>query len=134
MGYYEKYAVLREDIQSVIEDGVGTGFEIKLKIPYYRGVCLSLVEDITVKFNNMTFTRDQLKFTVGGNTFTFAEMETIVSHRWEFGEKATVFVPMKGGIPLGYHRFEVSVTLRISYMGGSRTTTFVLENVSPMGG
>ena len=131
---WKKYMVLKEDIQSVIKNGVGTGFEVKVRIPYYRGVSLSLIDDLTVKFNDKVFTRDQLLFTVGGETFTFSEMETISLHRWEFGEKATVFVPMKGGIPLGMHRVEVTVALRISYMGGVRPTTIVLENVSPMGG
>jgi hypothetical protein len=126
--------VLKEDIQSVVENGVGKGFEVKIRIPYYRGVSLSLIDDMTVKFNNTVFTKDQLLFTAGGETFTFQEMETISLHRWEFGEKATVFVPLKGGIPLGMHRVEVTVSLRISYMGGVRPTTVVLENVCPMGG
>lgn len=131
---YDKYMVLREDIQSVVEKGVGKGFEVKLRIPYYRGIALSLVEDITVTFNNQVFTKDTLTFSVGGDTYTFEEMATISTLRWEYGEKATVFVPLKGGIPLGFHRIEVSVSIRISYMGGSRPFSVVLENVSPMGG
>ncbi|MGI6325655.1 MAG: C-glycoside deglycosidase beta subunit domain-containing protein [Saccharofermentanales bacterium] len=131
---YEKHMLARDDIQSVVENGVGTGFIVKLKIPYYRGVCLSLVEDIQVRFNDRLFTRDQLTFSVSGETFTFKEMETQTTFRWEFGEKATVFVPLPGGIPLGMHRIEVTVSIRISYMGGTRPFTVVLENVSPMGG
>ena len=131
---YEKHMLARDDIQSVVENGVGTGFIVKLKIPYYRGVCLSLVEDIQVRFNDRLFTRDQLTFSVSGETFTFKEMETQTTYRWEFGEKATVFVPLPGGIPLGMHRIEVTVSIRISYMGGTRPFTVVLENVSPMGG
>jgi hypothetical protein len=131
---YEKHMLARDDIQSVVENGVGTGFIVKLKIPYYRGVCLSLVEDIQVRFNDRLFTRDQLTFSVSGETFTFKEMETQTTFRWEFGKKATVFVPLPGGIPLGMHRIEVTVSIRISYMGGTRPFTVVLENVSPMGG
>lgn len=131
---YDKYMVSKDDIQSVVENGVGKGFTVQLRIPYYRGVCLSLVEDIQIKFNNRPFTRDELTFSVGGETFTFAEMATVTTIRWEFGEKATVFVPLPGGIPLGMHRVEVSVTIRVSYMGGGRPFTVVLENVSPMGG
>lgn len=131
---YDKYMVSHDDIQSVVENGVGKGFTVQLRIPYYRGVSLSLVEDIQVKFNNRLFTRDELTFSVAGENFTFAEMATVTTIRWEFGEKATVFVPLPGGIPLGLHRVEVSVTIRISYMGGGRPFTVVLENVSPMGG
>lgn len=126
--------VKREDIQSVIVDGVGTGFNVKLKIPYYRGVSLSLIEDITVTYDDEVYTRDQLKFTVGGRTHTFAEMATISLLRWEFGEKATVFVPRIGGIALGFHRISISVSIRISYMGEARPKVIVLENVCPMGG
>jgi len=131
---YDKYMVSRDDIQSVVENGVGKGFTVQLRIPYYRGVSLSLVEDIQIKFNNRLFTRDELTFTVSGETFTFAEMATVTTIRWEFGEKASVFVPLPGGIPLGLHRVEVSVTIRVSYMGGGRPFTVVLENISPMGG
>ncbi|NLK89443.1 MAG: hypothetical protein GX276_04805 [Clostridiaceae bacterium] len=131
---YEKHMLARDDIQSVVENGVGTGFTVKLKIPYYRGVFLSLVEDMQIRFNDRLFTRDQLTFSVSGGTFTFKEMETQTTFRWEFGEKATVFVPLPGGIPLGMHRIEVTVSIRVSYMGGARPFTVVLENVSPMGG
>jgi hypothetical protein len=131
---YEKYMVLKEDIQSVVDNGVGKGFTVKLKIPYYRGVCLSLVEDIQVKFNGRLFPKEELTFTVGGETFTFEEMATMTLQRWEFGEKATVFVPLAGGIPLGMHRVEVTVAIRVSYLGGARPFTVTLENVSPMGG
>ena len=45
---WEKYMVLSADIQSVIENGVGTGFEVKIRIPYYRGISLSLIDDLSV--------------------------------------------------------------------------------------
>ncbi len=131
---YEKYMVLKEDIQSVVVNGVGTGFTVKLRIPYYRGVCLSLVEDIQVKFNGRLFPKESLTFSVEGGTFSFAEMATMTQHRWEFGEKATVFVPLAGGIPLGMHRVEVTVAIRVSYMGGARPFTVAIDGVSPMGG
>jgi hypothetical protein len=131
---YDKYMVAREDIQSVVENGVGTGFTVKLRIPYYRGVCLSLVDDVQVRFNQRVFQKEALSFTVGGETFSFKEMATMTMHRWEFGEKATVFVPLPGGIPLGLHRIEVTVAIRVSYLGGARPFTVVFDNVSPMGG
>lgn len=126
--------VRREDIRSVVADGVATGFVVKLKIPYYRGVSLSLIDDITVTYDDEVFTRDKLTFTVGGLTHTFAQMETMSLLRWEFGEVATVFVPRVGGIALGFHRISVSVSIRISYMGEAKPRVIVLENVCPMGG
>ena len=131
---YQEHMVLKSDIESVLVNGVGTGFTVKMKIPYYRGVCLSLVEDMQVKYDNTVFTKDQLTFSVGGESFSFAEMATMTTTRWEFGEKATVFVPLKGGFALGNHRVEVTVAIRVSYMGGARPYTVVLEDVCPMEG
>jgi len=134
MNIYKKHMVDKNDIQSIIVNGVGTGFVVKTKIPYYRGVCLSLVEDITVRFNNRVFTKEQLTFSVGDETYTFEEMATITTIRWEYGEKATIFVPLKGGFPLGNHTVEVTVAIRISYMGGAFPFSVVLEDVCPMEG
>lgn len=131
---YDKYMVLKEDVQSVVVDGVGTGFVVKTRIPYYRGVALSLVDDVSVKFDGRLFPKEELTFTTRDGTFRFKEMATMTQHRWEFGEKATVFVPLPGGIPLGYHRVEITVSIRVSYLGGAHPTTVVLDNVSPMGG
>jgi hypothetical protein len=131
---YEKYMADRNDIQTVISNGIGTGFVVKTRIPYYRGVSLSLVEDVQVKFDNRLFTREELTFSVGGETYNFREMETMASLRWEYGEKAEIFVPLKGGFPLGSHRVEITIAIRVSYMGGARPYTVVLEDVCPMGG
>lgn len=131
---YQKHMIDKNDIQTVMENGVGKGFEVKTKIPYYRGVSLSLVEDVRVRFNNTVFTKEQLKFSVGGETFTFDEMATMTTLRWEFGEKATIFVPLLGGFPLGYHTVEVTIAIRVSYMGGAFPFSVVLEDVCPMGG
>jgi len=130
----DKFMVLREDIRNVIEYGVGKGFEFDMRIPYYRGVSLSLVEDLNVLVDGASFGKDKLTFAVGGLSYTFDEMATMATLRWEFGEKATVFVPLKGGIPLGFHRIEIALTIRISYMGGGRTTKAVFDQFSATGG
>lgn len=107
------------DVEDVVVDGVAVGFNVKLRIPYYRGVALSLVEDITIKYDNEVYPKEVLKFTTKDGTFTFDEMATMTTLRWEFGEKATVFVPRKGGFWMATHRVEAIVSIRVSYMGGA---------------
>ncbi|MBO5998835.1 MAG: hypothetical protein J6P87_04025 [Lachnospiraceae bacterium] len=111
--------MLPEDVEDVLVDGIPVGFSVKLRIPYYRGVALSLVDNIEIKYDNEVFTKDQLKFTTKDGTYTFAEMATMTTLRWEFGEKATVFVPRMGGFGMGGHMLEATVAIRISYMGGA---------------
>jgi hypothetical protein len=113
---YEKYVLCKDSLRNVSEDGKATGFSFQIRIPYYRGVDLCLVEDLKVNVDGVEYGRDALKFTVSGGTFTLDEMETVTFFRWEFGEKATVTVEKPGGLAAGDHKVEAYILLRISYL------------------
>lgn len=113
---YEKYVLCNGTLQNVVENGETTGFALQIRIPYYRGVPLSMVEDLKVVVDGTEYTGDAIRFTVSGGTFSLAEMPTVTFFRWEFGEKATVSVKKTGGLPSGEHQVEVYILLRISYM------------------
>jgi hypothetical protein len=117
---YDKFMTNPNDVENVVMNGVVVGLNIKVKIPYYRGVCLSLVEDAKVIVGDLLgekiYTKDQMTFTVGGCTYDFDDMETITTVRWEFGEKAILFVPVLNGISeYGPTNLEVQVKIRASY-------------------
>lgn len=118
-----KQMLLPEDVEDVIVNGTPVGFNVKLRIPYYRGVCLSLVEDVTIRYDNEVYPKEVLTFTTSDGTFRFSDMETMTVNRWEFGEKAVVFVPRVGGFGMATHRVEASVAIRVSYAGGARPVT-----------
>ncbi len=115
-----------KDIEDVLVDGVAVGFTVKLRIPYYRGVSLSMIDDITIKYDNEVYPKEVLTFTTRDGTFTFDEMATMATLRWEFGEKATVFIPRKGGFFMAHHRVEAIVAIRVGYMGGARPVSCVV--------
>lgn len=117
MSLYDKHSIDPNEIQTVVKNGVAIGFEIKAKIPYYRGVCLSLIDDVRISLDGKEYTKDQMTFTVGGDTYSFEEMETMTTLRWEYGEKATIFIKAPGGIFLGSHKVELFIGIRVSYMG-----------------
>ena len=99
-----------------IEDGKVTGFNVMMRIPYYRGVPLSLVDDILVVVDGQHYTGKDIQFQVHGGIFTLDEMKTVVRHRWNYGEKATVRVKKEGGLEPGKHHVEAYAKLRITYM------------------
>ena len=60
-----KYMVDKSKIRNVLSrDGNRLGFEFKLKIPYYRGVALSMVDDLFVTVGEDHFPKERLTFTV----------------------------------------------------------------------
>lgn len=109
--------VLCEDgFTNRIENGVATGFNVRMRIPYYRGVALSLVDDILVIVDGEHYTGDAIRFQVSGGTFTLDEMTTVVRHRWNYGEKATIQVRKQNGLEPGRHHVEAYASLRINYL------------------
>lgn len=133
MDINQKYLVEKDDIRNVInEDGNRPGFEIQMKIPYYRGVALSMIDDLYVKVGEDTFPKESLIFTVDGHSYTWPQIETVTSFRWEYGQKATIFVPLEFGIFSGrMTKVEIGCSIRMSYMGRHPRPCIVQYMVNP---
>ena len=114
---YDKFMLDPADsIENVVSNGVIEGIRIKVRIPYYRGVMLCLVEDAEVRIGERVFPKEQLQFILRGQTFHFDDMATITTVRWEFGEKAELFVPLVNGLPeYGPSSIRVGIQIRVSY-------------------
>ena len=62
---FEQYLLTNADFRNVSENNKVIGFQVKLRIPYYRGVCLSQVQDVTLVMDGDLYPRDKLRFSVG---------------------------------------------------------------------
>ena len=113
---FDRYLICEDGFANVFEDGKVAGFQLKVRITYYRGVALSLVEGFDVTIDGKKYRRDRMRFSVGDRSFTLDEMETAVNDRWEFGEPATLTIFEPGGLAPGKHEIEVFEHLRISYL------------------
>ena len=81
------------------------GVSVLARLPYYRGLGLSMVENIAVTVDDKVVAREDTLFSVRGNTWTLDEMETEYGDRWNFGEKAKVLVKLPEGLvpsPCGF--------------------------------
>lgn len=109
---FDKYLICVDGFRNVItETGNVEGFEVKIRIPYYRGVPLSCVDEIVVKIHGQTFTNDDIRFTVKSGSFLMSEMSTVSTRRWNLDEDATLRIRKPGG--LTYYDTEVDLTIVI---------------------
>ncbi len=113
---FEKYMIVEDDIQNVVENGKITGFQFGARLPYYRGLGLSMVEEIGIKIDGEEISQSVIKLTVHGNTYSLAQMESEPEDRWEMGEIAYITVPKEGGLTKGEHKINLMLNLRVSYM------------------
>ena len=110
---FDKYFICDETFRNVKCAGKIIGFQIGVKVSYYRGFFLAVIKDFRVKVDGKNYTRDQITFTLKGETFTFDEMLGDTRHHWDFGEVAILTVRTDGGLTPGEHRVEVYEELRI---------------------
>ena len=113
---FEQYLVCEDGFRNVVEDGIVVGFEVKLRIPYYRGIALSLINSIDLEVDEQSYSHDDMIFSVETGSFPYHELSTVINNRWEFGEKATLFVKTPSGLAAGTHKVHAVVNLRISYL------------------
>jgi len=92
------------------------GFQFDFRIQYYRGVTLSIIRNIEVDVDGEEFRREDIRFTLEGDTFTLDEMETVITYRWKFGQFATITVLKEGGLNKGKHHIKATQTIAPSYM------------------
>lgn len=113
---YPRHMYKPDGFSNIVEEGKIIGFAFEMKIQYYRGVTLSIIRDIEVEVDGVSFPRDSIRFTVNEETFTLDEMRTVISNRWLFGQYAKVTVLTEGGLAEGQHHIKCTQTIAPSYM------------------
>ena len=93
-----------------------TGFQMTVRCPYYRGIWASLLEGAELTVDGETFGTNDVRWTLGGRTFTSEELAEATDARWPFEEPAILTVDRPGGLEPGVHDVEVSITWRWSYI------------------
>jgi hypothetical protein len=113
---FDKYIIDPASLHNTGPADTPTGFAFATKLGYYRGLGLSMVEDLAVAIDGVAVPRAAIRFDEGAGPLTLDEMETAFDRRWAFGAPATILVDYPGGFPAGEHRLSLQQKLRISYM------------------
>lgn len=111
---FDKYIVCDDSLRA--RDDGRPGGEVEVRMPYYRGLFLSMVEAVDLVVDDRPIPADRTTFTVHGATYTFAEMPHVTDDRWEMGERAVLAFETDEPLAPGAHDIAVTVRLRISYM------------------
>jgi hypothetical protein len=113
---FEKYMIVEDDVENIVENGKVTGFQFGARLPYYRGIALSLIDDLAVTIDGEEVPKEQVQISVHGNTYTLQNLETAVEDRWNMGEVAYIIVHKEGGLAKGEHKIGLMLNIRIAYL------------------
>ena len=115
---FDNYVLSDGSVRNVKnKDGQTCGFSMLSRVNYYRGIPLTMVHDLSVELDGEAVDKADIRFSVDGEDwFTPAEMETVTTYKWEFGEEATVMVVKDGGLTPGKHTVTLAQTIRTEYI------------------
>jgi hypothetical protein len=97
------------------EAGV-TGFQVKIRSPYYRGLWANLIDRVTVTVDEEEFDGASVCWSLPSGEYTADELEASPDARWPLGTAATLTVPRAGGLAQGMHDVTVELRVRMSYI------------------
>jgi hypothetical protein len=108
---FDKYLIVDDSVRATAD-----GFAFEAKLGYYRGLGLSMIEDLAVTLDGEAVPREAIRFDEGAGPISLADMETAYDRRWNFGAKATISVVGQGALAPGEHRLTLAERLRVSYL------------------
>ena len=115
---YDKYMIVGEEFKNVEKDGKVIGFQFGARLPYYRGVVLSLVGDMFITVDGEKAPPEKITVTISGKTFPLSQLKKEPEVKWEFGDVGIVTVEKPGGLSAGEHKIEYRQNMKISYVPG----------------
>jgi hypothetical protein len=127
---YENYMLLTRGFKNIHQDGQIIGFQLLAKIAYYRGITLPLIGGFEVKVDGEKFGSEQMRFTIGHNTYTFAETADADDVQWEFGKPLTITVLKAGGLKPGVHEVEFLQNIKPDYFTESGRPSTVIKKMT----
>ncbi|HEX8446927.1 MAG TPA: DUF6379 domain-containing protein [Sphingomonas sp.] len=113
---FDKYLIDADSVRDTRSTTDPDGFSFSAKLGYYRGLGLSMIEELAVSIDGEELPRAAVRFDDGHGPLTLDEMETAYDRRWAFGTPATILVTRPGGFPRGSHDLGLRQKLRVSYL------------------
>ncbi len=97
-------------------DGNVTGFQFKVKLPYYRGIFLSQIRTGTLFVDGEKFTKENLTWCFKDEEYTHEAMAQDFQTHWATTVPAVIKVKKAGGLKQGYHDLKFGFCFTSSYM------------------
>jgi hypothetical protein len=94
----------------------GDGFEVRLRLPYYRGLWTNLIDGAAVTVDGEPFDADGIGWNIDGVSYTLDELRASADARWPVDVPAVLTVPRAEPLSIGFHDIEAELRLRMSYI------------------
>lgn len=112
----EKEVIQSVGFRNIKENGKITGFQFKVRLPYYRGIFLSQLRPGTLYVDGEKFEKEEILWNIKGEDYTYEELKSDFHTHWAVTEPAVLKVKKDDGLSQGYHNITFGFCFTSSYM------------------
>ncbi len=117
-----------DSLKNVFANGKKTGYQFDIRLSYYRGHFLSVIDQLEVKVDGKPVPEQDIKFCLHGREFGVSQLHDLVSEFWCITESATIKVFKNGGIEPGEHEIDLTLMFHSPYMPISDTEYMPIDS------
>ncbi|MEZ5071012.1 MAG: DUF6379 domain-containing protein [Bacteroidales bacterium] len=111
-----------------LKEGESTvGFQVPVKLTYYRGLWLPMLRPATVTVDEERFEGEAVTWVIDGVSYRQDELNDHPDVHWSCLEPAILRIRKPGGLPLGIHDVMVQFHFSASYMPPRLDLAFTME-------
>ena len=93
------------------------GFELKVRLNWYRSMPLSCVERVYLAIDSQEVPAEAISFGINGHWYQMSELANLTGEYWYVQDSASLQVRQPGKIAQGEtHTLEAEITLRAPYI------------------
>ena len=92
------------------------GFELRLRLPYYRGVWTNLLVGASITVDDEAFPAADIRWAIGDASFSLAQLRDSETARWPVDVPAVLSVPRAEPLAIGFHTVAAELRLTMSYI------------------
>lgn len=108
--------VVDDSLKNIKANGKNVGYQFDIRLSYYRGHFLSVIDEFGVKVDGQEVPAEAIKFCINGKEFSPIEFDKCYTEFWQVIEPATIKVFSPGGLEEGEHNIDVTLFFRSPYM------------------
>ncbi len=103
-------------LKNYFENGKKAGYQFDVRLAYYRGHYLSVIDEFKVEVDNEEVDDMDIRFCVNGKEFMPCQLREAYYEFWNIKKPATIKVRKDGGLAAGEHNVKLTLMFRNPYL------------------
>lgn len=120
--------VCDDSLKSIYLGGKKLGYQFDIRLSYYRGHFLSVIDELSVKVDGREVDQEKMRFCLNSKEFGISQLHDLVSEFWPITEPATIKVFQPEGLEPGEHDIDVTLMFHSPYMPISDTDFMPIDS------